>query len=166
MATADSSGKRVLNFKKLPTHRSERANTKRPGCKIDHRGRMRLALACSRRPNSSACRAFSPSPQLKTQEDFDWARGTRGEIESDILSRIYRIPPRNQGRIQRCYEMQVELVREQGRDLDDEFWLAPDESNRPAPWWGGVRLWLIRSFETSPLLATFQVLNVLYSIYL
>jgi hypothetical protein len=33
--------------------------------------------------------------QLKTQEDFDWARGTRGEIESDLIRRIYQIPPHN-----------------------------------------------------------------------
>ena len=33
--------------------------------------------------------------QLKTQEDFDWARGTRGEIESELIRRIYQIPPHN-----------------------------------------------------------------------
>jgi len=33
--------------------------------------------------------------QLKTQEDFDWASGTRGEIESELIRRIYQIPPHN-----------------------------------------------------------------------
>jgi hypothetical protein len=43
--------------------------------------------------------------QLKTQEDFDWASGTWGEIESELIRRIYQIPPHNPPRKRQRLEL-------------------------------------------------------------